>query len=218
MNVSTADYSPLQRERLSYVAPLPAAFASGRALRVLAPLPPVDSELRAWLPRTLPASGSAPEVAFVAAGAPGAAAALPTPAAPLKVGVVFCGRQCPGGHNVVAGLFDALAALAPGSTLLGFVGGTVGLFQAKTTTLTAEALAPFRNQVRRGRATQRALPPPAPARRAPRHAPPPRCPSPHQAHACPSPPPLLLPLPVTTSTEPPREESDDGFEIFLAAC
>ena len=44
----------------------------------------------------------------------------PVPTAPLRVGVVFCGRQCPGGHNVVSGLFDSLPA---GSTLLGFVGG-----------------------------------------------------------------------------------------------
>lgn len=44
----------------------------------------------------------------------------PVPTTPLRIGVVFCGRQCPGGHSVVSGLFDSLPA---GSKLLGFIGG-----------------------------------------------------------------------------------------------
>lgn len=51
--------------------------------------------------------------------------------APLEgggaVGVVFCGRQTPGGHNVVAGLLDFLGG--SGARLLGFVGGVHGLFK-----------------------------------------------------------------------------------------
>ena len=46
----------------------------------------------------------------------------------MNVGVVFCGRQSSGGHNVVAGLFDYLHAMNPTSKLLGFIGGTSGLF------------------------------------------------------------------------------------------
>jgi len=38
------------------------------------------------------------------------------------VGVVFSGRQSPGGHNVVWGLHDALKAYNPQSVLYGFVG------------------------------------------------------------------------------------------------
>jgi hypothetical protein len=45
--------------------------------------------------------------------------------APGTVGVVFCGRQAPGGHNIVSGLFDAVSAF--GGKLLGFVAGTRGL-------------------------------------------------------------------------------------------
>ncbi|KAG1359022.1 Pyrophosphate--fructose 6-phosphate 1-phosphotransferase subunit alpha [Cocos nucifera] len=40
-----------------------------------------------------------------------------------QVGVVFSGRQSPGGHNVIWGLYDAIKAHNPNSTLLGFVGG-----------------------------------------------------------------------------------------------
>lgn len=51
-----------------------------------------------------------------------------------------------GGHNVVTGLYDYLAKAAPGSTLLGFVGGTLGLFAQKSMPLTADLLADYRNQ------------------------------------------------------------------------
>lgn len=51
-----------------------------------------------------------------------------------------------GGHNVVTGLFDYLQAAAPGSTVLGVLGGTLGLFAQKTMPLTKELLADYRNQ------------------------------------------------------------------------
>lgn len=36
----------------------------------------------------------------------------------------FCGRQAAGGHDIIAGIFDALS---PSCILYGFVGGTRGL-------------------------------------------------------------------------------------------
>lgn len=39
-----------------------------------------------------------------------------------RVGVVFCGRQSPGGHNIICGLYDAMKLHNPKSTLLGFCG------------------------------------------------------------------------------------------------
>ena len=138
------NYSDLQKERCGYQAPLPKCFSKGAARAVTVPSPaPVDPLLAQWLPKTLSTS----TVKFV----PGdSGVGTPTPSSPLRVGIVFCGRQCPGGHNVVAGVLDALAVIAPGSTLLGFVGGTLGLFEGKTITLTPENVAPFRNQVRLG--------------------------------------------------------------------
>jgi pyrophosphate--fructose-6-phosphate 1-phosphotransferase len=41
---------------------------------------------------------------------------------PLRIGVVFCGRQSPGGHNIITGLFDALKKHNSESTLIGFIG------------------------------------------------------------------------------------------------
>lgn len=63
---------------------------------------------------------------------------------PITVGVVFCGRQAPGGHNVIAGLHDYLAA--SNSTLLGFVGGIDGIYKQQTVQVTSELLSTYRNQ------------------------------------------------------------------------
>lgn len=65
---------------------------------------------------------------------------------PIRVGVVFSGRQSPGGHNVVWGLHDALKAHSPHSTLYGFIGGTEGLFSNKTLEITNDVLASYKNQ------------------------------------------------------------------------
>ncbi|KAL2506055.1 Pyrophosphate--fructose 6-phosphate 1-phosphotransferase subunit alpha 1 [Abeliophyllum distichum] len=64
----------------------------------------------------------------------------------IRVGVVFCGRQSPGGHNVIWGLLDALKVHNPKSTLLGFLGGSEGLFAQKTLEVTDDILATYKNQ------------------------------------------------------------------------
>eukprot|EP01018_Ginkgo_biloba_P032197 Gb_22035 [translate_table: standard] len=64
----------------------------------------------------------------------------------IRVGVVFCGRQSPGGHNVIWGLHDALKSHNSKSTLLGFVGGTEGLFAQTTLEITDSILSTYRNQ------------------------------------------------------------------------
>jgi pyrophosphate--fructose-6-phosphate 1-phosphotransferase len=63
-----------------------------------------------------------------------------------RFGFVFCGRQAPGGHDVLAGLFDCLQAAASGSELVGFVGGTVGLIANNSVALTRELLQHYRGQ------------------------------------------------------------------------
>ena len=63
----------------------------------------------------------------------------------LKVGVILSGGQAPGGHNVIAGLFDGLKKGNPNSTLYGFKGGPSGLTDNKTITLTPEIIDEYRN-------------------------------------------------------------------------
>ncbi|KAF8377966.1 hypothetical protein HHK36_031355 [Tetracentron sinense] len=49
---------------------------------------------------------------------------------PNTVGLVFCGRQSPGGHNVIWGLHNALKIHNSNSTLFGFLAGKRGLYCA----------------------------------------------------------------------------------------
>jgi len=63
---------------------------------------------------------------------------------PLKVGVVFCGRPAPGGHNIITGIVDTIAKY--GGVCLGYVGGTKGLISAQSVVLTENLINDYRNQ------------------------------------------------------------------------
>ena len=63
----------------------------------------------------------------------------------LKVGVILSGGQAPGGHNVIAGLFNGLKKGNPGSVLYGFKGGPSGLIDNKTMLLTKEIIDEYHN-------------------------------------------------------------------------
>jgi pyrophosphate--fructose-6-phosphate 1-phosphotransferase len=63
----------------------------------------------------------------------------------LRVGVILSGGQAPGGHNVVAGLFDGLKKGNAESQLFGFLGGPSGLIESKYTLLTVETIDQYRN-------------------------------------------------------------------------
>jgi pyrophosphate--fructose-6-phosphate 1-phosphotransferase len=65
---------------------------------------------------------------------------------PLKIGALFSGGQASGGHNVLAGLYDALKALNSQSRLFGFLDGPSGIIHNKSIELTADKLDPYRNQ------------------------------------------------------------------------
>jgi diphosphate-dependent phosphofructokinase len=61
------------------------------------------------------------------------------------VGVILSGGQAPGGHNVIAGVFDALKGANPKNRLLGFLGGPSGLIDDKKMEITAEYMDRYRN-------------------------------------------------------------------------
>lgn len=65
---------------------------------------------------------------------------------PLKVGVVLSGGQAPGGHNVIAGLFDALKTHHKDSTLIGFLKGPKGILTNNYLTIDERAVEEYRNQ------------------------------------------------------------------------
>jgi pyrophosphate--fructose-6-phosphate 1-phosphotransferase len=63
----------------------------------------------------------------------------------IKVGVILSGGQAPGGHNVIAGLFDGLKAMNKNSQLFGFLGGPSGLVDGKYIELTGQLIDEYRN-------------------------------------------------------------------------
>lgn len=65
---------------------------------------------------------------------------------PLRIGVVLSGGQAAGGHNVIAGLHDALLALHPESHLVGFLGGPSGIVENRSIEITDRILCDYRNQ------------------------------------------------------------------------
>lgn len=64
----------------------------------------------------------------------------------LKIGALFSGGPAAGGHNVLCGLFDALKAFSPDSTLIGFLGGPSGLVNNAFKILDQSAIDSYRNQ------------------------------------------------------------------------
>lgn len=64
---------------------------------------------------------------------------------PFRLGIVFSGGQAPGGHNVLAGLFDALKKANPKNKLIGFIGGPSGILENKQMEITAAVVENYRN-------------------------------------------------------------------------
>jgi pyrophosphate--fructose-6-phosphate 1-phosphotransferase len=133
------DFSPLQSARFAYTPKLPAVLRgpvdSIAAVRGAAAEPESDRErLRETFPRTY----GMPAVTL-------AAGDNPLLRRKLAVGVILSGGPAPGGHNVIAGLFDGLKAGNPESLLFGFRGGPGGLVEDKCMDITAELVDRYRN-------------------------------------------------------------------------
>ena len=63
----------------------------------------------------------------------------------INVGVILSGGQAPGGHNVIAGLFDGLITANPKSKLFGFKMGPGGLIKHECMELTEKIIDEYRN-------------------------------------------------------------------------
>ena len=63
----------------------------------------------------------------------------------INIGVILSGGQAPGGHNVIAGLFDGVKKLNANSRLYGFLMGPGGLVDHKYMEITAELMDEYRN-------------------------------------------------------------------------
>jgi len=133
------DCSPLQSARYAYAPKLPNILRGSvdkvAAARGPAAEPEADREkLRAAFPKTY----GLPSIKL---------AAGPNEAARrrMNVGVILSGGPAPGGHNVIAGIFDGLKAGNPASRLFGFRGGPGGLVEDKCMEIDAALMDRYRN-------------------------------------------------------------------------
>ena len=62
-----------------------------------------------------------------------------------NVGVILSGGQAPGGHNVIAGLYDALKQANPQNKLYGFLGGPSGIIEGKYVEFNDKFINDYRN-------------------------------------------------------------------------
>ncbi len=74
-----------------------------------------------------------------------------------KIGIVFSGGPAPGGHNVIAGLYDAAQKANPGTIIYGFLLGPDGIIEGEAIEITGSLVDRFRNlggftMIRTGRA------------------------------------------------------------------
>ncbi|MDR3706798.1 MAG: diphosphate--fructose-6-phosphate 1-phosphotransferase [Capsulimonadaceae bacterium] len=133
----SSQISALQKHRAAYQPKLPKALRTGTIAVQLgaSTAPPTDQdEIRKAFPNTY----GQPEVKLVEGKGSLKSGAL-------KVGVVLSGGQAPGGHNVIAGLYDALIAANPASVLYGFLKGPGGVIKGKYVELTAGIIDEYRN-------------------------------------------------------------------------
>jgi len=64
---------------------------------------------------------------------------------PRTIGIVFSGGPAPGGHNVIAGIFDAARRANPENRVIGFLMGPDGIIENQTVRLTDEMVDAYRN-------------------------------------------------------------------------
>ncbi len=132
------EISVLQKLRLDYRPKLPPVFAeNGPWVQTLAGEPTESVADQAAVKQMFPNTYGLPVLRFE----PGTR----TPQAPRTVGVILSGGQAPGGHNVIAGIFDACTAVNAQSRIIGFLGGPSGLIEDKALELTPERIDAYRN-------------------------------------------------------------------------
>lgn len=135
------EISPLQKARYAYKPKLPAVLrnsASCLEAKVGEIALPEDAGSREQLRALFPKTYGQGRVVFERT-------AVRKEQNALTVGVILSGGQAPGGHNVIAGLFDGLKAANVNSRLIGFKGGPGGLVDDANMELDAALIDRYRN-------------------------------------------------------------------------
>ncbi len=134
-----AERSPLHNARFAYIPKIPeilsAPLTAIEAIPVSVIEPSRDKEA---LKRIFSHSYGKPAVRFSSGGNPFGGKSM-------TLGVLLSGGPAPGGHNVIAGLFDGLKKASVESRLIGFKGGPGGLVDNKFQEIDATLVDSYRN-------------------------------------------------------------------------
>ena len=133
------ELSPLQIERLKYQPKLPSSLAQGiNSLNVVEGSATQSvanqEEIQALFKNTY----GKPTVTFKSAASSSVSEIR-------NVGVILSGGQAPGGHNVIAGLYDALKQANPANKLYGFLGGPSGIIEGEYVEFDDKFIDAYRN-------------------------------------------------------------------------
>ena len=131
--------SPLQIERLKYRPKLPACLALGiNSLELIEGDKTQSVRDQEQIQNLFKNTYGKPVVTFKNS-------ISMTTSEQKNVGVILSGGQAPGGHNVIAGLYDALKQANSSNKLYGFLGGPSGIIDGKYIEFTDEFMDGYRN-------------------------------------------------------------------------
>jgi diphosphate-dependent phosphofructokinase len=138
-NLDVTQLSALEKVRKQYQPKVPISLRKGVAgARLVAGATTEPIKDKAAIQSAFPNTYGMPTLTLAAGDALSADK-------PLNVGVILSGGQAPGGHNVIAGIFDSVRAIHKDSKLFGFLGGPGGLEHGKYEVITVEKMDAFRN-------------------------------------------------------------------------
>ncbi len=131
--------SPLQIERLKYQPKLPASLAEGiNGLEMSEGSATQSVRDQEQIQNLFKNTYGKPVVTFKHS-------AMSKEAEVRNVGVILSGGQAPGGHNVIAGLYDALKQSNSANKLYGFLGGPSGIIDGKYVEFDDKFINAYRN-------------------------------------------------------------------------
>ncbi len=133
--------SPLQKARAAYQPKLPPALATGAKAKLVAGAATSAVADADRIKALFPATFGSPTVTFEA-GCCSCSCEAPKS---FNVGVILSGGQAPGGHNVIAGIFDGIKSINLANKLYGFLKGPDGLVKNEYMELTADVIDAYRN-------------------------------------------------------------------------
>ena len=131
--------SPLQIERLKYQPKLPSSLRSGvNSLELVEGSATQSVRDQEQIQALFANTYGKPTVTFKSTSSSGSSEIK-------NVGVILSGGQAPGGHNVIAGLYDALKNANSSNKLYGFLGGPSGIIDGKYIEFTDSFIDEYRN-------------------------------------------------------------------------